>query len=196
MQQYTTIDDIDDVVVSGEGNGGDFEYPPFGDHQAVMCDIQDLGEEEVEYKGQKKMSHKVLLVFQLECEHGDRRKDGTRFTVRRKFTRSLYNSALLDFLIQWRGKAFTADEIKEFRLKTLYGVNASIVYGELPSKTPGGKPYKGIVSISKWNTKLGPTIRPENYVRETYKKKDAKAAAQAAQAPSPKPIDDDDTVPF
>lgn len=197
MAQYTTVDDIEDIVISREDNSN-YEYPPFGDHQAVLCDIIDLGMEESEWQGKKSMKHKIRLVFQLECENGERRKDGSRFTVSKKFTRSLYQSALLDFLTQWRGRAFTDEELDAFRMKSLYGANASLTYGELPSKMPGGKTYKGIVAIAKWNTKLGPVITPDKYIREDYKKKDSDAAPASTtnnHAKSTTKHDDED-IPF
>ena len=192
----TTIDDIDDIVISAEA-GGDWEKTPIGDHQAVLCDLQDLGLEEEEYKGVKKNVHKVLLVFQLECENGERSKDGGRFTIRKKFTRSLYETARLrKFLDDWRGRPFTEPELKDFRLKSLYGLNCRLVVAPI-LRSDGKGDYHAISSISKWNTKFGPEIKPENYVREEYKKKNQTTAAPTSSTSQPNAKQpDDDTVPF
>lgn len=186
----------DDVVVADNG-GGDYERPPEGEHQCVLCDIIDLGEQSYNFtkngKTETVTAHKIKLVWQLECEEGQRRKDGKRFEISRQFTRSLAEkSNLRPFLENWRGAQFTADEIKGFSLKRLYKANGRLF---VMHETKGDRTYANVRSVSKWNTKYGPLIQPENYVRQQPKQQAAAAPKQAAPV-APKPIDDDDAVPF
>ncbi len=182
----------DDIIVADSG-GGNYERPPEGEHQAVLCDIIDLGEVTYEYKGEKITSHKIKLVWQLECEDGQRRQDGKRFEISRQFTRSLAEkSNLRPFLENWRGAQFTAEEIKGFSLKKLYKANGRLF---VLHETKGDKTYANVRSVSKWNPKYGPIIQPENYVRQQPQQQ--AQAAPKASAPAPKPAPDpDDAMPF
>jgi hypothetical protein len=190
MNTNTTFEP-DDIIVADNG-GGNYERPPEGEHQAVLVDIIDLGEQSYEFKGQKITAHKIKLVWQLECEEGQRRQDGKRFEIGRQFTRSLAEkSNLRPFLENWRGAQFTAEELKGFSLKKLYGVNGRLF---VLHETKGDKTYANVRSVSKWNTKYGPTIEPENYVRQQAKQQ-AQAAPQQ-NAPATKTVDPDDVIPF
>lgn len=180
-----------DNVVASATEGGNFERCPEGSHQAVCVDIVDLGMVETEWKGTKKLVHKIRLVWQVELEDGARQKDGARFEVSRSFTNSLYEtSRLRPFLEQWRGKKFTDEELKGFGLKNLLGINCQL---QVLHEEWNGKTYANVHSVTPWLKRFGPTIGPENYQRRTKKADTANNAAAAAQAAGQIA---DDEIPF
>lgn len=119
------------------------ELCPAGSYSAVCVDVVDLGVVETTYKGQIKQQHKCRVVFEV-AEH---RQDGSPFYVGERFTASLgEKAALRKFLEGWRGRAFTADELKGFDLEQLIGAPAilSIVHNQ-----NGDRTYDNIASASK-----------------------------------------------
>lgn len=112
-----------------------FELPPAGTFAARCCHVIDLGTQQVDYQGQTKSLHKIVLAWVLPDEL---KTDGTPFVVGRRFTASLHEKAALrQFLEAWRGRAFTPEELKAFALPKL--INApcllNIVHAERDGKT-------------------------------------------------------------
>lgn len=176
----------DDVVVSI----GNYELPPEGSHQAVCCDVVDLGEVDTGWGPMQK----VAIVFQItpDPDTGAKvaRSDGERFEVVRRFNAHLSERGYLrPFLESWRGKKFTADELKGFHLRNLIGANAMVQVIHEQSKE---RVYANINTIQPWIAKWGPKITPENYVRRLKRPdqqqqrptREEAQAATAAQAPN------------
>lgn len=103
---------------------------PEGLHQAVCCDVVDLGLVKTEW-GEKP---KVRIVFQLALinENGSEELNPDfdpprRFEVRRDFGLSLSEKSLLrPFLESWRGRKFTKEELAGFDVEKLLGVNCQL----------------------------------------------------------------------
>lgn len=178
----------DSIMVSAESGGVDFKPHPVGPHAAVCCDVVDLGIWQDTYPGKAPRDvRKIRVVFQTE----EIRADGQRFTVGAMFTASLGEKAnLRKFLVSWRGKAFTDEEIKGFDMSKLIGAPALI---QVKHRQKGDKTYADIDSVMqlpKGMTRLAVT----DYIR-------VKDRAPIAPAEShdgfPAPLqDEDDDLPF
>lgn len=119
-----------------------FELPPAGATAARCCAVIDLGTQESTYQGEVKHSPKVLLTFEL----AETRSDGTAHRVSRRMTTSLHPKAQLRaFLEQWRGRAFTEDELAAFNVAKLAGAPCLL---NLAHVERNGKQYANILSVS------------------------------------------------
>ena len=93
---------------------------PEGLHQAVCCDVIDLGS----VAGTWGDKHKVRLVWQIDEMNQETSRP---FDVRKQYSLSLHDRATLrKDLESWRGRKFTADELKGFDLEKLLGVNCQV----------------------------------------------------------------------
>lgn len=119
-----------------------FELPPSGAVAARCSRILDLGSQESTYEGKRRQQRKVLLSWEL----AEPRTDGTPHHISRRFGLSLHeNASLRQFLVAWRGRQFTDDELKEFDLRKLAGAPCLI---NIVHVDRSGKQYANIASIS------------------------------------------------
>lgn len=131
-------------------SGGSYTPPPAGNHLARCYRIIDLGTQISEWKGQKKSLRQVMLVWEL---HGDDEggrpmimDDGRPLVASRKFTASLGEKAKLrEFLVSWRGKAFTDDELMGFSLKNILDKWCMI---NITHTHKDGKTYSNVTGVS------------------------------------------------
>lgn len=162
---------------------------PEGLHQAVCCDVVDLGLVETEW-GKKQ---KVRLIFQVALINDDGTEElnhdtdpPRRFELRRDFGLLLSEkSSLRPFLESWRGRKFTKEELTGFDLEHLLGVNCQLQV--IHHITEQGKTFANIqaaVPLSR-NT---PKIHAQDYVRQIDR-----AKVQGEGGPSEY---DDNDVPF
>lgn len=128
--------------------GGDFTPPPSGTHAAICYRLIDLGTQQVEFQGETKRQHKIMLSWELPDETME---DGSPFTVHKVYTYSSHEKANLRHdLESWRGKAFSPEELgngpNAFDIRNVLGKGCllSIVHNE-----KAGKTYANINSISK-----------------------------------------------
>lgn len=123
-----------------------YEIPPEDTYLAVLYRIVDLGTQETNYKGEKKLSHKILLYWEL---HGGlRMEDGKPFSIAKKYTYSGHEkSTLRKDLEAWRGKKFTEEELGSFPIEKLLGVGC--ILGVSHREGNDGRTYADITSISK-----------------------------------------------
>lgn len=129
------------LTVSEAGNG--FEKCPEGTHPARCYRLIDLGSQESEWQGQKKQSRKILIQFEVLGD--ERMSDGRPFQLSKRVTASLGEAAALRKMLEsWRGKAFTADELRAFDLTKLLGAYAlvNVVHAE-----KNGRTYTNIASL-------------------------------------------------
>lgn len=126
-------------------NGGKgFNLEP-GIYEAVCFGLIDIGTQHGEYQGQEKVRHQVIMKFELLEEHYNDDTGTHRMQFAQFYTLSLHEKAMLrKHLIGWRGREFTAEELKGFELKNILGKNCLLVIGSSPS----GKSV--IESISKF----------------------------------------------
>ena len=135
--------------------GSSFTPCPAGLHQAACCDVVDLGNVESVYG----VKHKVSLVFQV----AEPMEDGRPFLVQRRYTLSLDQKASLrKDLESWRGRPFTADELKGFDLEKLVGVNCQL---NIQHDDNNGTTYANITAIVPLGRGMA-KITPAGYIRK------------------------------
>lgn len=124
------------MLVKGSGNG-DFEQAPPGLHQAICCDVVDLGmvEKPGWQGGPSKLVHQVRVAFLLD----ELNSKGKPFWVGRKFTLSLHQrSALRKFLGQWKGKSISDAEVDQgIELDDFIGKQAQLSIQEITVQDGG-----------------------------------------------------------
>jgi hypothetical protein len=126
---------------------GDFKPHPEGIHPAVCLDVIDLGLQETEFQGQRRMVNKLKLAFEIEL----RMEDGKPFTISKNFTASLHPKAkLAEFLGKWRGRPVVPPE--SIDLAWLLGACCTLVISHQQNMV--GKTYASIDAISKPTKKL------------------------------------------
>ena len=136
-----------------------YDPPPEDTYPAVCVDVVDLGEIESQYAGETRLRHVVKLIWQIDYL----REDGLRYELSRRFTLSLHEKAALrGFLERWRGKRFTAEELKGFDLERILGVNGQLQV--LHNTSIDGKVWANVETVTpiiRGQEKLAPT----NYIR-------------------------------
>ena len=107
-------------------NTKEFKIAPAGNHMARLYSVIDLGHQATEWAGETKIMHKVVLTWEL---HGDddngqplKTDDGKPLIVSKRYTVSLGEQARLrQDLEAWSNKKMTAEDRKNFDLKSLLG---------------------------------------------------------------------------
>lgn len=148
------------ATIAKDSGGKEYKLVEAGTKQAVCYDVWDIGIQESEFNGEKLVSHKVIIAFEVPDLVDEGEFKGKRMTINKWFTLSLHEkSNLRPFLESWRGKSFTENELKGFDVEKLIGVNCmlSIVH----SKSRKGKSFANINNASKLMAGLTPMI-PEN----------------------------------
>lgn len=167
------------------GNSTTFIPCPAGVHQAVCVDVVDMGNLEVVWNGQKKIQHKVRVVWQVE----ELMDDGKPFIVQKRYTASLHEkSKLRPELESWRGRPFTEDELHEFDLEKLIGANCLLNVAHV---SKDGKTYANVTAVMPLKKGMEKLIGT-NYTRVI----DRTPAQQADPEQDQSPLMDDDSIPF
>lgn len=116
---------------------------PAGAHAARLYQIIDLGKQTSTYQGEEKSSRQLLFSWEI----AELMEDGRPWTVSQRFTASMGEMARLRKLISdWRGKALSDQEAREFDIETLVGKECLITI------THNEKGYANIGSIAKLPT--------------------------------------------
>lgn len=134
------------------GKTGDFKLLAAGIHAAVCDQVISLGLQKSTWSGKEKVLPKVFLRFEVPQERLEYTKDGEKFnrpmSIGVTLTNSLSSKATLrKFLESWRGREFTADELKNFDLMQVLGKPCMITveHNETPDRT-----YANIKSIARF----------------------------------------------
>lgn len=122
----------------------DFETTPAGTHLATCYRVVDLGTQLVEFKGETKRQHKIMLSWELPEE---KMADDRPFSIHKKYTLSSSNKATLrKDLESWRGVPFSDEDFGKFDIGKLLGVCCLI---GIVHTTKGDQTYANISSIMK-----------------------------------------------
>lgn len=98
--------------------GSTFKQPPADTHVARCYRLIDLGTQRGSYQGEPTVRNQVMISWELDCAMDD----GKPFVVSAFLTNSLNEkSKLRAWLESWRGKQFTAAELKKFDLQNILG---------------------------------------------------------------------------
>ncbi len=148
------------MIISDKGDG-DFEQAPTGTHIATCIKIIDIGTQLGEYQGKPNQKRQVILMWELPNElmsQGDAL--GKPFIVQKFYTASLSEKATLrKDLINWRGRAFSEDELRGFELKNILGKCCQL---QLTANDKGRVGVTGVMSLVK-GTPTPPQINPSFY---------------------------------
>ena len=131
------------TVNAGNGGGGDFENCPAGSFAARCYQIIDLGHQTFEWKGEAKVAPKVRITWELN----EMMSDGRPFSISREYTASIGDKAnLRKDLEAWRGRPFSAEELRNFSLENVLGAPCLLGIVHKPSKD-NSKVYANVGSI-------------------------------------------------
>lgn len=149
---------------TGGQDFGPRPIPDAGMHNARCISVIDYGTQVEEWKGEKKMMHKIALTFELvDTRHVFTEEKGEQpFVLNMKFTNSLGEKATLrKVLLSWRGKPFTAKEEEEFDVNIVCGKPALLNVTHTKSKD-GTKDYANISTINPpmKGVKIAPAVNP------------------------------------
>jgi hypothetical protein len=126
--------------------GSAFTPCPAGSYLARCVSIVDMGTQEYIWEGKVKRPLKVLLAWEILDDEA-RKDDGTPFILSKRFSQSLHeNGELRKALASWRGRDFTAVELKGFDLSSVLGKDAflSVIHEEKKGRT-----YANIAAVMK-----------------------------------------------
>lgn len=175
--------------------GGTYTPHPEGQFRAVCVDVVELHNVPTAF-GPK---NKVRLVFQTE----EALDDGRPAMASASFNASLAEkSRLRPFLEAWRGRKFTAQELKGFDLEVLLGAGAVL---QIQHTEKDGKVYDNITSIMRLMKGME-AVAPKDYVRKKDRPMDGtngngsghgSASSSNGFDDVPEPLqDDEDDLPF
>lgn len=144
--------------------GGSYTPAPAGTHIATCVKVIDLGTQRVEWQGDVKLQHKVLLAWELADEQME---DGRPVTHSQRYTLSSSDKATLrKHLEGWRGKKFSEAELGPggFDIKSVLGKACSLIVshtvrgdrtyantdgiGPVPKSVKVGKPVNPLIYLS------------------------------------------------
>jgi hypothetical protein len=138
-------------MIIATGSSSNFTPCPAGTFLARCCRVIDLGTQTVEYQGEAKPAHKVLITFEV-IDPETFTDAGGCYTASKRYTASLHEKAALRRDLEtWRGAKFTDAELQRFDLAGILGKQAllSIVHAEKDGRTFANiaglvKPPKGL----------------------------------------------------
>lgn len=144
------------IYVSDSG-GGNFTPHPTGLHQMVCCDVIDNGVCPTAYGPKRKVT--------IRWESQELSEKGHRMTVQQRYTASLNEKARLrQDLEAWRGRAFTADELRKFDLENLIGANAMV--NVVHRQDNQGKTWGNVASLAPLMKGLPKLAVSAEYIRQ------------------------------
>lgn len=131
-------------------DSGDFVTVSPGSHLARCYRIIDLGTQRSEYMGKEKYLQKVMIQFEVHSEDDKGKpmltQDGRPLSIAKSYTCTLAEkSTLRKDLQMWRGRDFTAEELRGFELKNVLGAWAMLTVTLTESN---GKTYTNIAAIN------------------------------------------------
>jgi hypothetical protein len=139
-------------LIAMDSGGGDFKRVPPGTHTARCYRLIDLGTQAVTFSGDTKLQRKIMIGWELFGEDDDgaplTTDDGMPLTISKRYTMSLHEKAKLRAdLESWRGRPFTADELKGFELPKLLGQWCMVNVIHTDNDPAGGKVYANVKSL-------------------------------------------------
>lgn len=152
-------------LVAKEGEGNFTPVPP-GMHLARCYRVVDLGTQKSEYLGTIKHLPKVMIQFEVHGEDENGKAIVTAknepMTISKNFTLSLAEKATLRKDLQtWRGREFTAEELRGFELKNVLGAWAMISVIKSPGNN--GKEYTNVAAIMQVPPQIKKAGLPEGF---------------------------------
>ncbi len=139
------------ALIAKQGTGANIAPLEEGIYTGVCSWLIDLGEQM--NKQFNKISHKIMLIWDIAGEKITINGDELNRTVNREYSLSLHEkSGLRKDLQAWRGKAFSAEELEGFNLVNILGKPCQI---QIIHEEKDGHKYArigGIMAMSKGMT--------------------------------------------
>lgn len=137
------------IMATDTGGGGDFTPISPGTHFAVCDQVVDLGKQKTSFQGDERVKHQVYIRWQIPAERVEWEQDGAKHegpaVIGKTYTLSLNEKAGLRKDLQaWRGKPFTADELRGFDIAKLLRVPATIT---VTHTDKDGRTYANVASV-------------------------------------------------
>jgi hypothetical protein len=154
------------IAKESGGGGGEFTPVPQGMHLARCYRVIDLGTQESSYLGTVKHLPKVMVLFEVHGEDDSGNPivtaKGEPMSISKNFTLSLGEMATLRKDLQtWRGREFTAEELRGFELKNVLGAWAMI--SVIKAMGANGKEYTNIAAILSVPPAIKKTGMPDGH---------------------------------
>lgn len=107
---------------ASDKGGGDFKQAPAGNHVARCVKLIDIGTQHGQYQGEPTVRNQVIVQWELPDETMEINGETKPLIVSKFYTNSLNEKAKLRAdLESWRGRPFSADELKKFDLNNILG---------------------------------------------------------------------------
>jgi len=119
-------------------SGSDYKPLPAGNYAATCIRVIDLGTQTTNYQGEEKSARKVRIFWEIPEETVEWEGEVRPATISSTYTASLHEKANLRKVLEsWRGRAFTADELKGFDTKNVLGAPCllNVVHTEKDGRT-------------------------------------------------------------
>ena len=139
------------LIAKESGNSSSFKPVPPGTHLARCYRIIDLGTQKTVGSFGEKRQPKIMVQFEVHSEDDQGEPlvtdKGEPLSISKNYTLSLSeNATLRKDLTSWRGKEFTAEELRGFELKNILGHWAMLSVTRAVGNN--GKEYTNIIGIS------------------------------------------------
>jgi hypothetical protein len=103
-------------------SNGNMEKAPTGLIPAVCIFVNDIGPQRGEYQGKPKITHQIIVTWELSEKFTTGDLAGQPFTLSKFYTLSLSEKAnLRNDIESWRGKKFSEEELAGFDVEKLVG---------------------------------------------------------------------------
>lgn len=179
------------MTIVKETGSGNYQSVPAGTYQAVCSGVYDIGKQKNEYKGEIKYIHQIIVRFELNKTIANGEYSGKRYTINKFYTASLHEKAALrKDLESWRGRPFTAEELKGFDVDNVIGANCllGVVHTE-----KGKAKIASISPIMDGMNKINPELDIKEIPEWVKKFKEKSIHDDYVEVP---PTDNTEEVPF
>jgi hypothetical protein len=141
------------VMIASDSGGGNFKRVPAGSHIARCFSVADLGTHTTNNQYGEKTNRRIRLAWEIFGEDENNQPltvdiDGKSMplTINKTYTLSLAEKASLrKDLSAWRGRDFTAEELKAFDVSKLVGAYSML---NVTVSETNGKTYSNVAGIS------------------------------------------------
>ena len=119
-------------------SGSDYKPVDAGNHIATCVRVIDLGTQTSSFNGEEKSARKVMISWEIPDVLVEWEGQERPALISSTYTASLHEKASLRKLLEsWRGRAFTADELKGFDTKNILGAPCllNVVHNEKDGRT-------------------------------------------------------------
>ena len=154
------------LTAKASSESSSFKPVPAGMHLARCYRIVDLGTQTTEWQGKEKKNYKIMMLWEVhgEDDHGaalvtDRNEP---MSISKNYTMSLGEmSSLRADLKSWRGRDFTAEELRGFQLKNVLGAWCMLTVARTTGRDD--KEYSNVMSVNPVPTSIKKAGLPDGF---------------------------------